>query len=589
MVENVERRAKSKSTKLPVWSDELYLELHRGTYTTHGWIKKANRDAERLLYETELLCSLAMVSVQQYPTHEIETTWKKLLLNQFHDIVPGTAIADAYVDARKGFDEIGATCASLKAKALSCFVQAQGKAIRSPRSEVRERRFVVFNTQCFARSEYLLIRFQSKAKRFLVLDEQSRIIKSQFISSAKGEVELLCYIEDIGPFSSTQLNVYEQKGAAIPTVNERWQKKRFQSSFYRVQFGADGTIISLYDKILKRELIAKGKRANELQTFKDAPKLWDAWEIDPNYQQQQLGRLGFVRAEVVELGSLRAVIRVEHESKSQKQRAKSKGLRGGTPSMISQDIVFYHASRRIDFVTKVNWHEERTLLKVAFPLNVKTDKATYETQFGALTRTSNPKSKADRAKYEVPAQQWADMSERKFGVSLLNDCKYGYDASGDTLRLTLIRSPHYPHPQEPWWLTDEAVTDQGIHTFTYSLYPHAGDWRDAATTQRARELNNPLIVVEGETKNKLPSLLSISHPNIIVDSVKKAEEGNAIVVRLHEAHGKKTKATIQFASQPIAIEETDLLENRTHKLTTRNSKLDTQFKPFEIKTLKLKP
>jgi alpha-mannosidase len=257
-------------------------------------------------------------------------------------------------------------------------------------------------------------------------------------------------------------------------------------------------------------------------------------------------------------------------------------------SSIIQDVALYHAVHRIDFITNVEWHEERTLLKVAFPFAVKADIATYETQFGAIARPTIPRTPAEKAKYEVPAQQWADMSEEKFGVSLLNDCKYGYDAKGHVLRLSLIRSPHFPHPQEPWWLTDDAVTDQGTHHFTYSLLPHEGDWRVGETTQRARALNHPLIVIEGMLKRAVPALLSLSRRNIMVDSIKKAEDDDDLVLRLHEAHGRNTRVTLTFAAPLQTIEETDMLESKPVRLASRVSQVPLHFRPFEIKTLKMK-
>lgn len=568
---SVKRTAQRNESRLPEWNDELYLELHRGTYTTHAWIKKANREAERLLYKTELLCSLAVLAGKKYPGAEIESAWKKLLLNQFHDIVPGTAIADAYVDARQAFEDIAETCSHLKEKALACFVQKP--TVKGLRSTSKGRAFTLFNSLSFTRAEYVTLRFRSKAKRFVVLDEDGQLIVSQLISARNGDVELLCFIENILPFSFTQLTVYDEKGIRDAESNTHWRKKRLQTPFYVVEFSTDGTISSLYDKSLKRELIPKGRRANQFQTFRDTPKQWDAWEIDPHYHHQRFNLFKFVRAEVVELGKLRAVIRVQHEARS--------------GSRLSQEIAFYHASKRIDFVTTVDWREERTLLKVAFPMKVKARVATFETQFGSLKRTTKPTTPAEKAKFEVPAQQWADMSDKRFGISLLNDCKYGYDAKGDTLRLTLIRSPHYPHPQEPWWLTDEAITDQGIHTFTYSLYPHEGDWRGGETIKRSRELNNPVIIFAGQLHNSPTPFLATSKSNIVVDSIKKAEESDQLVVRFHEAHGKKTRTRIQFGHAPEQAEETDLLERRIKQLPTHGGRLELQFAPFEIKTLKI--
>jgi alpha-mannosidase len=254
---------------------------------------------------------------------------------------------------------------------------------------------------------------------------------------------------------------------------------------------------------------------------------------------------------------------------------------------VTQDVSFYHKSRRIDFLTRIRWKETQTLLKAAFPLAVKTNTATYEIQFGAIQRSARPTDPHQKAKYEVPAQQWADLSEQKFGVSLLNDCKYGYDARENTLRLTLLRSPHYPHALDPMKLSDSRVTDQGDHTIGYALYPHAGDWRTGGSIHRAREFNIPLLVRPG-TPEDLPPLIHISSPGILVDSIKRAEDSDAVVFRLHEGHGQTTRTTIDFGPKVEQAAQCDLLENELGALKLTRSKLALKFSPFEIKTLKLK-
>ena len=275
----------------------------------------------------------------------------------------------------------------------------------------------------------------------------------------------------------------------------------------------------------------------------------------------------------MEGGPLRATVRLE--------------LKSDNGSRLTQEIRFYHRSPRVDFETSVIWKEKQTLLKAAFPLNVKTHTASYEIQFGALQRTTKPTDNHQRAKFEVPAQQWADLSEQKFGVSLLNDCKYGYDASDTTLRLTLLRSPHYPHPIEPWRLNDDRLTDQGEHVFTYALYPHSKDWRGGETIQRARELNQPLLVVPG-TAGSVPTLFAVSSPGIVIDSIKKAEDSDEVIIRLHEAHGQSLKTTLTFGVRADAASECDLMEQEIAPLKVARTKLSLKFAPFEIKTLKVK-
>jgi len=556
--------------ELETWDDELYLEKHRGTYTTLGWVKRENRQAESQLYATELLSVLgwifgATAASRRYEQDQIEKAWKKLLLNQFHDIVTGTSIAEVLDDVRKDFAEIRRTCEQLQHRALSGLV-------KNVKRRTREYDFAIFNPLAWKRNEYVLLEVKSKGKNFLVLDDHGRAVDHQILGRKKGIVHLLCYLENVPPFSFANLVV--SPSTTQPAAAAPWKisHRLVDTPLYRLRLDSKGHFTSLYDKTLRRELIAKGARANVFQSFKDTPKQWDAWEIDPEYPSKQFELLKFNRIRILEMGPLRAAIRIEHKSDS--------------GSSVSQDIRFYHKSRRIDFLTSVRWKEKQTLLKVSFPLNVKTSNATYEIQFGALQRTTKPTELRHRAMYEVPAQQWADLSEQKAGVSLINDCKYGYDASENRLRLTLLRSPHYPHPLDPLRLTDNRVTDQGDHQLSYALYPHAGDWRTGETLQRAREFNQVPLVIRGSA-DRISPLISYASSSIIVDCIKKAEDSDDVIVRIHEAHGQPAKVTFEFGARLEAVAECDMLENDLAPLKPVKSKLTLKFSPFEIKTLKL--
>ena len=565
----IEEQAKEFET----WSNELYLEKHRGTYTTHGWVKKENRHAEALLYSTELLAVLGMLmgkstASRRYPQKHLEHAWKLLLLNQFHDIVPGSAIAEAYDDVRKDFAAIKTSCAHIQEQVLSGFVEKESK-----KKPAKEFRLSVFNPLSWERSDYVNFEIQSLGKSFVVNDGNGKMVEHQILGRRKGMTSLLCYVENIPPFSFAQVVITPSD--AKPTLPAPWKMTNHvvETPLYRIRFDSKGQLSSMHDKTLRRELINKGGRANQFHAFKDVPKQWDAWEIDPEYAHHHIDLLRFERLRIIDQGPLRATLRCEYRTEN--------------GSKLSQDLLLYHRSRRIDFKTTVLWKEKQTLLKVAFPLNVKTHSATYEIQFGAIQRTTKPTSPREKAQYEVPAQQWADLSEEKFGVSLLNDGKYGHDASDTTLRLTLLRSPHYPHAIDPLRLTDERVTDQGEHHFTYSIYPHSGDWRTGRSLQQARELNQPLVVHSG-TPMSVPSLFTISSPNVIVDSVKKAEDSDSVIIRLHEAYGQSLKTTLTFGARTEAASDCDLLEQDLSTLSISKGKLSLKFTPFEIKTLKVK-
>ncbi|MFH0989348.1 MAG: glycoside hydrolase family 38 C-terminal domain-containing protein [bacterium] len=560
----------AQSDALPIWNNELYLEKHRGTYTTHGWIKRAHRESERLLYTAELFSVLGMhfgtnAVSRRYPQTDLESTWKKLLLNQFHDIVPGTFIADAYSDIQKDFLDIHASCNTIINRCATGFFKAQDKKDESFH-------FAFFNTLNWLRSEYVIVEMRSEAKVFSIIDHHGKDVQHQILGRKKGIVQLLCYIENMAPYTFLQLTITPL--ALKPSEIEEWKitERTIETPLYRIRLDSKGQISSLHDIAHRREIVPKGKRANAFQAFRDLPKQWEAWELEPEYHSKGIDLFALQAMKVQEAGPLRAVIQFEHRSES--------------GSKLLQHMMLYHKSLRIDFRTTVFWKEKQTLLKVAFPLNLKSNYATYEIQFGALQRSMKTSDPFAAAKFEVPAQQFADISELKYGVSLLNNCKYGYDAKDRTLRLTLLRSPYYPHPIEPWRLNDTKVTDHGEHLFTYSLLPHSGNWQDGESLHRARELNNPPLLFPG-TANVLPSLITLSQNSIIVDSIKKAEDSDSVIIRLHEAHGDATAATLTTALILDKAFECSLLEEDLKELKAAQTKLSLKFSPFEIKTLKL--
>jgi alpha-mannosidase len=566
------KQLEEQSAEFPTWNNELYLETHRGTYTTQAWIKKENRECETLLYTTELLSSLALLygknaSARRYPRTELEQAWKKLLLNQFHDILPGTAIADAYKDAQQDYQALRTICSSIIANCI----QGISQPVKKSRTEFS---FTVFNPLTWQRNAYVDILIKSNEKHFAVEDAQGHPIEYQIMERGKEGQKLLCYIKDIPALGFKRIIFHARANNAAPSEPWKTSSHGLETPFFRVRLDSKGAFSSLYAKHLRRELFEKGKHGNYIGTFRDTPKQWEAWNIDAEYNKHKTELWKTKQIKVIEQGPLRATIRIE--------------LKTDSGSHLTQDVHFYHQSPRIDFQTGVRWQEKQTLMKVAFPFNMKVSSATYEIQFGAIQRFSKPRTDEDKAKFEVPAQQWADMSDAKYGVSLLNDCKYGYDAKENTLRLTLLRSPHYPHPMDPSHM-DEGLTDQGDHTLCYALYPHAGNWQKAQTIRQARELNNNVLVFPNVHVDEIPSLVESSKPNILVDSIKKAEENDDLIIRLHEAHGVATDTVLHFGIDTASVIECNLLEADENLHKVSKSKLPIKFKPFEIRTLKLTP
>jgi len=564
------KQLEEQSLDLPTWNNELYLETHRGTYTTQAIMKKENRECENLLYSSEILSTIAMLygknnTARRYPKQKLDEAWKKLLLNQFHDVITGTSIAEVYKDAQQDYKDIRIMCSDVIHNCI--------QGISSPAEKHKSQfQYSLFNPLGWERIEYVELFVKSNEKYFSVEDPDGKPVLHQIVERTKAGQTLLCFVENIPAFGFKQLLVRAHGTKA--ELLEPWavSSNKLETPFYRVHLDSKGGFKSLYAKQLRRELFQKGKAGNFFATFRDVPKQWEAWNIDAEYEKHRLDVWKLKQYKILEQGPLRATIRLE--------------LKTETGSILSQNIRFYHRSPRIDFQTEVHWLEKQVLMKVSFPFNIKISNATYEIQFGAISRSSKPRTNTDIAKFEVPAQQWADMSDAKYGVSLLNDCKYGYSAKENTLQLTLLRSPRFPHPIDPLHC-DEGVIDQGDHRFCYSLFPHSGDWTKGGTVHKARELNNAIILFQNIHAENIPALLESSKPNIVVDAIKKAEESDAVIIRMHEAHGIPTDTSLRFGIDASSATECDLLENdeKSHKII--KSKLVLKFKPFEIKTLKL--
>jgi alpha-mannosidase len=349
---------------------------------------------------------------------------------------------------------------------------------------------------------------------------------------------------------------------------------RLESDAVRLDVDDRGRIASFFDKRAGRELVAAGESIG-LQAFRDEPRHWEAWDIDPAYETKPLELFDRGSVEVLERGPLRWRARVE--------------LRAASGTRVVEELLLHRAEPRVDVRMKLVWRERRTLLKAAFPLSLRASRATYEIPFGAIERPTASDAPRERARFEVPGQQWADISARGYGVSLLNDCKYGYDCRGSRLRLTLLRSPRYPHPVEPMTKADRRVTDQGRHELAYALLAHRGTWREAGTVRRAREMNTPPIVIDGDRRLRVPAFLRLDSDHVQLAAVKPADAGAGIVLRLVEAHGRAGTASVRLGFDVGEARQTDLLEDDGRRLAARGRWLRLRFRPFEIRTVRLVP
>lgn len=512
----------TKQTHLPTWNNELYLELHRGCYTTHADQKKSNRQCEDLLYQAEVFASIAQLTVDQpYPKSDIDTAWKALLFNQFHDILPGTSIPEVFVEANQHWQQVQ----KIGQRVLHESLSAISKSIpfsQPPHPEATP--IIVFNSLSWPCTATVSIQ-QPKADNntWLICDTQQQNVPSQITSPGQdSQPNILFSATNIPAVGYKCFWIYPEAKQTIslePPASPYTLENRFIRATIDPQ---NGLLISLIEKSTQTESIRN--HANQLQAFRDESGYWDAWNIASDYTQHPLPSPKLCSIQLVETGPIRQRIRVDYRFNQ---------------STIRQDYVLDHNSPTLKVENLINWQETKTLLKVNFPTTTSANQATYEIPFGAITRTTNPQTTAEKAQWEVAALRWADIGNSTFGVSILTSAKHGFDTGPNHIRLTLLKSPIWPDPS----------SDRGIHQFTYAIYPHPNNWQTARTAQIARELNIPPIIhhpssVSSKSINysEQQSFLQIHNPNLILSAFKLAEERDQeFVLRCYETHGATTK------------------------------------------------
>ncbi|WP_158289663.1 alpha-mannosidase [Paenibacillus flagellatus] len=562
-----------ENAELPVWDGELYLESRRGTYTSHGWIKRANRKAETLYHHAEWFNVVAdlLTGGDGYPAEALRKGWELLLLNQFHDILPGTSLRQVYEDAREHFREI----ADIGEKALDRAERALLGKLGLERDSV-----VVFNSLSWERRGVVELPLTEAVNGKTILGSDGSPARTQIVEEDGGEL-LLVEVEDVPAMGYAAYALVARPLPDVPSGSAEGDDRgggrgdnelnvsrdSLENAFFRIRLNEQGQIESLYDKRARREVLAEDRPGNVLQTFEDRPLRFDAGDIDIDYREKmtEIGKLA--EAVVEEEGPVRGVLRLVWTFGD---------------SRIVQRLTVYRSVPRIDFRTEVDWREKRTLLKAAFPVDIRATRATYDIQFGAIERPTHWNTSGDRARFEVCAHKWADLSEGGYGVSLLNDCKYGYDVKDGVMRLTLIKSPVLP----------DETADQGRHTFTYSLYPHFGDWRYGQTPRAAYDLNVPLqAAVAGPGSGALPyaySFVSVDADHVFVETVKQAEAGDCAIVRVYEAMQCRNGAvTLRFGQNIRKAAECNLVEEGEEQVEFAGAELTFPIRPYEIKTFKV--
>ncbi|MTH54281.1 alpha-mannosidase [Bacillus mangrovi] len=539
--------------RLPKWTGELYLEYHRGTYTSMAKNKKYNRTSE-FLYQTVEWLSVMAKNLDQsfrYPAEQLHKGWELILLNQFHDILPGCSIPQVYETSHRQYEELIGSGREM--------LHAAMKQIAS-NMDLKETSVIVFNPHSTNRTDLAELQLPEGFEHAEVSDEAGNVMKMEQDPTGKG----LFLAENV---PAKGYRVFTLRKAEHKAVEAKEDLQRLSNSFFDIQFDEAGNMISIYDKKNERELLKPGSRGNVLQAFEDKPVLFDAWDINKYYEEKMWEINEVVSIESAGKGSLRTGLTIKKRFMD---------------SVIEQTIYLYEHKPAIDFHTKVDWKEQQILVKAAFPIDVQTDKATYEIQYGNVERPTHSNTSWDAAKFEVCAHKWADLSEDNYGVSLINDCKYGHDIKDGVMRLTLLKSGTYPSPD----------ADKGTHEFSYSLYPHSGDWREAGTVEEAYAFNNPLISITEEAHaGALPSEYSFvqsNQPNVITEVIKKAEDSDDVIIRVYESFKRRTKAVLSFNSPVQAVTECDLMENELSSIKVEKNQFSFELKPFEIKTFKLK-
>lgn len=529
------------------WDGELYLEYHRGTYTSQAYNKRMNRKLELLYRETEWVSALAGVlrgDMSGYRQDQLNEGWTIILRNQFHDIIPGSSIKEVYEDSREEY-----------AEALAIAEEAWREAAAVVGSRKEEGVLTVLNSSNWVREDLVQIEEAHLPSDSVFLDAEGNVLPAQY-SNGRWTVA----VSNVPPLGSTTIRYRAEapsSSAKAEAAPFRLDGRTIKTPHYEIEWNEAGQLSRIYDLDNRRNVLAERSLGNVLQVFEDKPINFDAWDIDIFYQEKAKEITGLVSAELVEAGPLFASVEFKWQFAN---------------SVIKQSMTVYANSRRIDFRTHIDWREHQQLLKVAFPVDVRSTEATYDIQFGNVKRPTHWNTSWDWARFETVGHQWADLSERGYGVSLLNDCKYGYDIKDNVLRLSLLKSAIHPDPD----------ADIGEHEFTYSLFPHTGDWFAGGTVQEAWQLNNPLTSWAGESEKGSISLFRFSAPNVMVDAVKKAEDGNHLILRVHEFAGLRTSVEMSSDFNIASVRECDLMERPIGDDAATGTLFD--LKPYEIKT-----
>ncbi len=551
-LENMRQKAVAAGDKIVTWKDELYLEEHRGVHTTKAALKKANRYCENLFREAEMYAVIAESYGYEYPTEELALAWRKILTNQFHDSLPGTHITEVFGKLMGIYDEVIETGERVRNEALAVIAEHIGydKNLGKP--------FALFNSLANAATTKVELDYQDVD----IFDENGSKVAAQAYTKPNGDKKLVFIAKDI---PAVGYKVYYKMPAAKAHAYDESNGKEIENDSFKLVLDDNATLVSIYDKKNRREVISKGGKGNDFRLFEDMPGGYDAWDIVATYVDREFELKDGIVKDIVK-GDVYTMISIE------KDVLKSK---------IEQNIIIYNELDRIDFDTHISWHEDQKLLKVFFDVDLQTKNYTRDIAYATMECCSYRYNPYDKAKFEVNAHNWIDMSDEDYGVSLLNDCKYGHEVNEHKMILTLLKAPIKPDPK----------SDRGDHYFTYSLYPHAETWKKAKTLERGLEINHPLVPVEIKSEGEMGadrSFITLTSDSMTLEAVKKCEEEDAYIIRMVEKKGRSVDASVKFFAPLTYAAECDLIERNDVPVDFDGDTISFHATPFEIKNYKVK-
>ena len=536
---------------LPTWVGELYLEYHRGTYTSMARNKKFNRKAEFAYQNEEMYAMLdAQTAGGAYPEKELHEGWEVILRNQFHDILPGSSIKEVYDDSKAEYEGIFAENKALTDATLAHIAAG----VKAPKHSL-----VVYNPNSAAAYDLVTFTVPEGMGEPAVYDGETKLAVQKTADGA-----YVFFAAGVPGKGYKTYIVKEEAADTTPTMEVSTEV--MENEFFKIEYNEKGQFAKIYDKKADRDVLKPGKAGNVIVSYEDRPHNYDAWDVN-NYYTEKSWDIDQVSAmEVVENGPVRACVKVERKY---------------LDSTITQFIYLYHDIPRIDIKNVIDWKEHQIFVKDYFPIDVHTNEATFDIQYGNVKRDTHDNTSWDFAKFEVCHHKWMDVSEDGYGVSMLNDCKYGVGVRNGVIGMSMLKSAIHPNPE----------ADKELHEFTYSIYPHQGGWREAGTVKQAYQINNPLTYSwkENEEGTLAPeySLVSSDQDNAVVEVVKKAEDSDAVILRLYECYNRRTPVTLTFGKELTSVVECNMMEEGADPVAFTGNQATFEMKPYEIKTLKV--